>query len=244
MSIDKLKSRIGKLLTLSRDSGATEAEALASMEKAMQLMAAHQLSMADVEGQQEQTDQPIEQASFYDNSRENWRRLIWFGTAKLYMCDHFYSSGDFDTNGRRWNTKHTLIGEPANIEIASSMAARFIEIGEALALTQAGMGRSYIDSFKKGYASRMFERFKARKLEAQSQTVHSSTGSALVLADQYRKAEAKIARYRSGQNIKIRSQKVGGGSNRNGYYAGRSAAEGVAMGGSLSGASSQMRLLG
>lgn len=242
MSIDKLKSRIGKLLALSRDSAATEAEALASMEKAMQLMAAHQLSEADLDNGKAQSEQPIAMVAFFDKSRETWRRMIWGGAAKLYMCDYFYNTRVFD-QGRYWNTRHTLIGESANIAIAASMAQRFVEIGESLAATKAGMGRSFIDSFKKGYASRMSERFKARKAEAKTQTVQNSAGSALVLADQYEKAEAKISQYMEDQGIKLASKTISTGS-RSGYHAGRSAAENIAMGGALSGGVTQKRLFG
>lgn len=235
--IEKIKSRVQKLLTLSRDRGATEDEAAVAMEKAMELLGSYNLTMAQCEGHHGRpADQPIVRQKFYDSSNSFWRRMLYNGTADLYMCSYYYTAGAYDDQHIRHATAHNLIGEEANILIAHNMALRFIEIGEQMATAYRGNGASFLDSFKKGFASRMTERLRERRAEAQGQTLQSaSTGTSLVLADVYRKNSTKIAKWKAENNFRSGRSASISSSDQHGRAAGRQAADRVNVGASLSG---------
>lgn len=219
IDIEKVKGRIKKLINLSKDAGATEAEAERAMEKAMALMAEYQLTAQQVDRASTAPNSAgdIEMEDVFGNFSP-WKRIIFNATASLYMCDSWQSGKTV-----------VIIGESQNIEIAKQMADHFIAIGEALASQRKGNGRSFIDAFKKGFASRLAQRLRERKAEAQKQEVTNSTGTALVLANVYDKNDLALTKWKRENDIRLKSTWIRTG-NCNGSQAGKNAANGVSLG--------------
>lgn len=225
MDIDKLKSRITKLLALSRCNGATESEAENAMEHAMKLMVEHHLTEKDVQTIPEK----VTKQKFEEKTRELWPAMIWAATAKLYMCHHYYNSRVGVPS------LHIIVGTPDNILLASNMALHFVELCRNDALTQAGKGRLFISAYKKGFASRLSQRLYARLAEAKAPqpSNNQAPGTSLSLALQYKKAEEEIKDYVA-QNIgKVATRSAARPTSSDGFHYGQQSAENVALGGAL-----------
>lgn len=148
--MDDIKAKVQKLLALAGNNS-NEAEANVAMEKAMRLLAEHNLSMVDVaEEEREQVDQlavPIK----YLNP---WRRSIIGSATRLYFCEAiYYEHGKYDKKGK-WVTETTpvIIGRDHNVAVCRSMI-------EYLIKTSVRLGSEYAkETGGGGKAQRGFER--------------------------------------------------------------------------------------
>ena len=133
--------KIQKLLTLSRDEAATEHEAALAAAKVHQLLVDYNLSLAEVEAQQVETDQAIRVEGWKMGRLLPWERLLWFGTCKLYFCCSTLSVG-----------RSFIIGRSHNVIVAKETLAYLIQTVQRLRKTHYGKGRRYLDSFAYGCA--------------------------------------------------------------------------------------------
>src|SRR5882672_11177221 len=96
--IAKIATLINKLLVLSKDGGATEAEAALAAEKAQQLMTEHNLSFAHVEAAGGKSGDDAKRTSDNVSHRQvyKWQRTLMAALAELNFC---FSKEEFERRG-------------------------------------------------------------------------------------------------------------------------------------------------
>jgi hypothetical protein len=166
---EKAIDRVRKLLALA--GSANENEAMAANDKAQQIMAELNLSMADVTDKVE--DGIIEDASLESDSRP-WRRTIGTHVALLYFCDYVYGYKKYMTSARACGyirrDQHIFFGAPHNVAVAQMMFMYFCDT--IIRLAKDGSQQytprertKYITTFQKAcarrLASRLYDKYEA-----------------------------------------------------------------------------------
>lgn len=196
--VTKIATLINKLLTLAKDSGATEAEASLAAEKAQALMTEHNLSMANIEAAGGLTGDDGKRVKDGVDNRASykWQRTLMAALAELNFC---YCKEEFKYHRHTTSFDgYQLIGRAANVASARVMFEYLLSTIDRLAKAEVQDPGQYFTryahSFKEGCADRVIERLKDRRNEeidaaaakAQEDKVRSShpgaaTGNALVV---------------------------------------------------------------
>jgi len=165
--LSKIVDRIHKLLALSKDGGATEAEARLAAEKAQELMTEYNLSMATVEArggdsgaEGQRTKDKFERRQSY-----KWQRNLMCHLAKLNFC---FCSEKFKYHAHTSSFDgYELIGRSANVVSVQITFDYLVQTIERLARTEVGDPSQYFTkyahSFKEGCADRVMERLQERR---------------------------------------------------------------------------------
>ena len=163
----KIVDKIQKLLALTESSN--EHEAALAAEKAHELLAEHNLSMAQVESasKKEKLNEQVGHTSATSKLGARWVRNLWLATARLYFCEYLYSRGNH-------KTYHTVIGSEANTTTACHMAEFFTQ-----SVVEMSKGSSSQSSFRTGCALRLVARLNEMRKLAQEQPVTASNKSNL-----------------------------------------------------------------
>ena len=223
--MNQIIERINKLLALG-ERGGTEAEATAAMQKVHELLAKHNLSLDDVKESSVAEEDYIQDES--EGKRgQPWQDYIWTAIAKLYFCKHLTRSGPS-------GTRHLVIGKPSNIAVVKYLAAYIVRTGEELARQAAASSESkqaFRNSFKKGFAYRLAVRVEEEIASAKAgKMTDSATGTALIVSPLYDQSNRDIDRFIMASGMKVRRSTGSiNVSNRDGFTAGRSAAESVSL---------------
>lgn len=148
MSDDKAKiiDRIRKLLALQKSPN--ENEAAIAAEKAAELLALHNLTLADVRPESKIEEARIdEQALDTLKGSATWRRRLANAVAQVYFCEYFYVTYHKPVERRRKNSKkpaeftkydqHNFIGYPHNTAVARMMFEYLADTVERLARESA-----------------------------------------------------------------------------------------------------------
>jgi len=168
--IAKVSSLINKLLTLSRDGGATEAEAALAAEKAQALMMEHNLSMANVEaaGGQSGDDGKRVQDGISHRQVYKWQRSLMTSIADLNFC---FCKEKYEV-GRGFHRifdGYQLIGRAANVATTRVMFDYLLQTIERLARADIQDPTQYFTryahSFKEGCSDRIVDRLRKRRDE-------------------------------------------------------------------------------
>lgn len=168
MSSSKVISLIQKLLTLSKDGGATEAEAALAAEKAQQLMLEHNLTFATVEQTGKTGDDGVRVKEGLDKRQVyNWQKSLMANIAELNFCHVDLRYED------RGHTKvfngYRLIGRAANVASTTVMFEYLVTTIDRLAKEHvqdpARYFTKYAHSFREGCADRIAERLQDRQAE-------------------------------------------------------------------------------
>lgn len=200
-----------------------EAEALAFMEKAQELLAKHNLSEADAHVEEE-PEFVNRQHMTVDTNK--WRLAMFNAVAKLYFCKMIRNHVD-------WKGKYRpvpeFIGRPHNVEIALSMALYLEKTVLRLAKEAYPDRRSRLQ-FENGCGMRIATRIWAMVTE-----MHVEKGDGSGLPALYKNEAVLVDQW-----IKDFYGKLGSTATRrtqvtNATLAGRQAAEGVHLGGQVGG---------
>lgn len=225
--METIVNRIQKLLALG-ERGGTEAEADSAMRKVHELLAKHNLSLDDVQGETEKPEDYVEDA-IEAKQRQPWQFIVWTALAELYFC-HCHRRNKRSTG----QISYIIIGKPSNIAVVKYMAAYIIRTSEELAREASNGAASrtaFINSFKKGLAWRLYTRVKEEIAKAKAGKVaDTSTGTALILHPLYDQTKRDIEEYKSKHDINPSNARgMSGPSDSAGYYAGRAAADQVSL---------------
>jgi hypothetical protein len=204
---EKLAERIRKLLSLAGNNP-NEHEALAAMERATELMAEHNLTMAHVDALGT-GDERVEETHRSEHARQTWARAIWNEVAELNFCFWCYrsphrrdyyrrtSDGRLEPMPRRDTDEHVLVGTRANIESTKVMATYLVETVERLAREASDLcGAHDRHAFKLGCARRLEKRLRELLRQRMQATTtakqQAATGSRNLptLADVYKAHES------------------------------------------------------
>ena len=156
--------KVRKLLALAHGGG-TEAEAQLAAERAHALLAAHNLTLADVSEKDRWGDRVVDR-DFVDGSRDLWPADVWHATAALYFCEYFYTR--IVDAGRPLGLRHNVVGRKHSVRITKLMAEYLVDTINRLARehglrVQAEERRSYRHSFRIACARRLSERLWERR---------------------------------------------------------------------------------
>lgn len=183
-------AKVEKLLSLARNNP-NENEAESATAKAMELLAAYNLDMAQIGKPQgsNRKDQKLKGGLY------SWQRNLWNAVAELNFCRYWFIRGL--TKGSAY--EHRILGRTENVIAMKVMAEYLQDTVERLAVEygkKAYPGASrFIKEliiYREGVAYRLAERLRElrrqrineeRRKQEEAKTRHSHGGFALVLAD-------------------------------------------------------------
>jgi hypothetical protein len=116
---NKVLERIKKMLALSNDSGATEAERETALRMAYNTLAKYNLSLSDLPSEQ---DAEVRERQDVVISADRWARNLSMAVAKLFFCKYFYSQ-----TGTSGKDKHCFVGRQSNVITAKYMSEYLIK---------------------------------------------------------------------------------------------------------------------
>lgn len=161
--MEAIIERIRKLLAMSRGN-ANENEAAVAAQKAQQLLAEYNLSLADVE-KLDAKGKVIEDGDLMTSSSNPWRRTLGNATARLYLCDYYWNHVHFAKATRKRGyvraDRHNFIGLPHNVVVAKEMFVYFVDTVERLAKESRKKEKqtnAYEHAFRHGCANRLTNR--------------------------------------------------------------------------------------
>lgn len=180
MISEKLKNKIKKILAIARRGG-TEAEMNLAMHKVHELLAQHNLSMEEVDVQELKECAEFQKFEKVGNEKR-WISIIYGSIAKLYFCE---AHGRASINAKSKRVyQYILVGRPSNIAVAKTIAEFVLQ--ELDKLVKALNGNAYIrNSFRIGFADRIFERCEWMVLEALKAKEGDANSKALIIHPLY-----------------------------------------------------------
>lgn len=179
---DSIIERIKKVLALAKRGG-TPAEAETAMAKCQELLAAHNLSMSEIEEHGVEDAVTKETFEVTGTKRQNWKWWILAGCARLCFCEALFLNG---------TTKVSFIGKPVDIIVAKNLALYVMETCTKLAVSRFEY-REERSAFRVGFASRIQQRC---EMLVQQRTVREeSTGRDLIVHPLYDKAAQENAKF-------------------------------------------------
>jgi hypothetical protein len=119
MSVEKVLDRVKKMLALGNNEGATEAERETALRMAYNLLAKHNLSLADMPAEESIEAREKQEVIL---SADKWARSLAHAVAKLFFCKYFY--GRTNTSGK---DIHYFVGRQSNAMTARYMAEYLIK---------------------------------------------------------------------------------------------------------------------
>ena len=225
MTKETIIEKVQKLLALATSSN--EHEAAAAAEKAHALLAAHNLSMAEVTTT---SDAPVDEVGQHTPNETKcgapWVRTLWQATARLYFCEYAYSTcGD--------NTRHYVIGTQANSITAAHMAEFLSKTVMKLSLKarkEQDQSTKWQRSFRQGCGERIRIRLHNRLKELQSgrdeqNTIANANNLPALYQSNSQALRAFMDNEMSVKKSKARSQRYHAG----GYNAGQEAGNNVGL---------------
>lgn len=179
---DSVVQKIQKLLALA-EGNQNEHERDVAMRFAMDLLAKHNLSLAQVEGTVFGAD--VQEAKGYFKL-DRWIRSILHAACKLYYTDFYIDGGEWDYWSERYVNKYPIfIGTSENIAVTIEVAAYLIE-SVRLESNRAFRTAHERKSFRLGAAARLYQRAVLLVNQETSSSSNRSTGgtSLMVLRNQ------------------------------------------------------------
>jgi hypothetical protein len=216
--IDKILSRVRKMMNLANNAGAAEGERDNALRMAHATLAKYNLELSDAtaanpkaENTSEKRKQLVE--TFLGTL---WARQIAQASAKLFFCMYFYSKISANTD----NVRHYFIGRHSNVVTAQEMSKYLIaSVHREAKAYQQRVGGTYAQyrSFATGAMLKIYDR--CNKLRAESERpapVAATQGAASVdrsmaLAVIYKNEESENEKFLVSLGTKVREGKARGG---------------------------------
>ena len=213
---EKIIEKIQKLLRLSRDKAATEAEALLAIEKANELLAEHNLSMLDL---QDKEAYIVEGRSGYAYP---WVKQLYNLVGKVNFCSYFCKA----EHGNYQKVEHTYIGTKTNIAVSFEMSQYLVKTvlkNARKSPAPAAFSYGMADAIGKRLIDIYSEATKPNK-DAQGS---AGDNRSLVLASVYEQSEAEAEKVLESMGIQLetrkpRSRQVNAAGYRAGWVEGQS----------------------
>lgn len=156
-TIDRVLDRVRKLLALGGSPNQAEAEA--AVEKAHNLLKAHNLSMTDLEQKEALTEETFMEGTMI----RNWRKILLHAVAEYNFCG-LYAHVFRDTSGPRATTKTHLkvVGTEAGVIVTRIMATYLMDVVTRLArdFQKDGDTTATLEGFKFGVAETLVARLR------------------------------------------------------------------------------------
>lgn len=242
--------KIKRLRALSRKAG-TQAEAEAAAAIADKLLQEYGLEEAQLQASGEKPAEAVGEDAFtvFAARAPTWQRILASGLIRHYDCASYLAWVYPDQIHAQMAQR--VIGRKSDVEAAKYMYGWLVVEVERLAQLNAGNGRSWLDSFRRGAVSGVLNKLSATKKAARDEAeakqavasaispdVAAQASSALAIYDA-RKEEAKAKLYELHPDIEKQEKRSRGGtsfrsaSNYDGYRQGRAAGSNIHVGASL-----------
>lgn len=244
---EKIADKIRKLLALAKSPN--EAEAMAAMDKAQELMAAYGVSVdtVETEGQAGDAD-PVVSEEFDPNGTPTWKGLLLVGLGEAYSCE-VYKSGK----------TYVVIGKPHRVAILKSFFEYLTATVDRTAkeARQRAQNDPYAEpnmyvnyswrkwgtDFRTAMAGRISQRLKEKARQLR-QTTTAATGSALVVQDLHNSLMRENQQFLAKQGISLRAGRTSRTRDTSASAAGRAAGDRTGLSGQMRGGASRRALSG
>jgi len=195
-----LLEKISKLLALANSPN--EHEAALAAEKAAELLAQHNLSVADLG---EDKDEDITKGIVDKTGRYvTWKMWILAGIANANGCQAMRST---------YSGEMRVVGAETNITVSKSMYEYLTAVVDRLVKQHRGKGRAFINAFRVGCATRLRQRLEQRRKYMEQKGIagnnddNSKSASAIVVRSMFEKHTLAIQRYLKQEGVKCKTQK-------------------------------------
>lgn len=197
MSVEKALDRVKKMLALGNNEGATEAERETALRMAYNLLAKHNLTVADLP--QDQVEAREEQHVVLNAAP--WARSLAHSVAKLFFCNYYFMH-----TGRSGRYSHHFIGKQSNTSTALYMAQYLIQAVQREAAKRYGSATSpHGRSFCVGTVSSIRTRVNALVTQAPDD---AAPGTALVLANMHKSEAVENDKWLALQGTTLKTTKA------------------------------------
>jgi hypothetical protein len=189
----KALDRVRKLLALAGNNP-NEEEAARAAEKAQEILAEHNLSIADIKTDTDVDETPVEDDELITNQQQ-WRRDLGSIVAEMYFCQYLFMILP------GYKDQHTFIGARHNVEVAKLFFTYLHMAVDRLAIAGAkdrpkDMQSTYRTTFRKACTSRLYRRIQDRINAAKRGQIVMESGKNLpALLDVYEASKKQIMNY-------------------------------------------------
>ena len=251
--MEKVIEKVRKLLALAESSNEHEAALAAS--RAQEILARHNLTMAQVDSAPGETDPIIKDDSDITIAMQTaWTRMVRGGAATLYFCKYYYQPHHRSAPHRKCGYQifdhHTYIGTRPNVEVAKLMSNYLISTVDRLAkegsknFPQRERSR-YINSFRNSCSNKLRylidERIKESMAEETVSQTNGSSRNLPALAPLYNQEKNRVAKYMEDAGISLGKGRQRTSSHGQGMLDGRASASGISLNTQVGGGSSGRR---
>jgi hypothetical protein len=190
---EKALDRVRKLLALAGNNS-NEEEAARAAEKAQEILAEHNLSIADIKTDADKDERLVEDDELITNQQQ-WRRDLGNIVAELYFCQYLF----LILPG--YKDQHTFIGAKHNVEVAKLFFTYLHMAVDRLAIAGAkerekSMQSTYRTTFRKACTARLYRRIQDRINAAKRGQIVTESGKNLpALLDVYEASKTQIMNY-------------------------------------------------
>ncbi len=234
--------KLGKILTLANNEGATEGEVLAAMGKAREILQKFDLSLEDfssISRDKNKDDEVVEESIFETKAKSTWVAEMLSGIALLTNTKFFYYQR---MKYPEKKVQYVFIGARTDVGVAAALASYFYYAAKGFAdiyvqtISSSSMSekKRYRTSFYLGFAHRIYEKAQSiieeekRKAAEASQKDVTERSVTVAWNQVVIKKQNAILKYEEDRlkNLKIRKAKVSLGiHDEGGYQAGKQTAD-------------------
>lgn len=198
---ENLIRKIQALMAKASDPGVTEAESLAYSDKVRELLAKHQLSMADVSSAGARQQDDMGGTSVEERWKSESRRQLLRAVCRFYMCEAVGPGKGV------WPKRWTIVGRPVNVQVALDMTdyliATTIRLSNEYGRQNRRLDVNVVD-FRRGCMARLSERLDEMRLEqAEQKQEFTPSGNPQNLPALY-KSEYQLAREYMRDHMSVR----------------------------------------
>lgn len=193
---NKVLERIKKMLALSDDKGATEAERETALRMAYNTLAKHNLAISDLPTEQSNETRERQDVVI---SADRWARNLSMAVAKLFFCKYFYSQ-----TGTSGKDKHCFVGRQSNVITAKYMSEYLIkaikrEASKRYKSPTSPDGRSFCVGTVRSIGDRVMDMLQ--------QDTESTPGNALALIGIHKREEVANAAWLADEGTSLTTGK-------------------------------------
>lgn len=223
MTNEAIITKIKKLLALSKSPN--ENEAIFALEKAMNLMMANDVNMDQIK---EQTSSVVEVNVDPCLKMTTWKMRLLDGIAEANACYAFFRP--YYTEKKTIGL--TVIGEEFRVKLVQDFYEYLLKTIEREVKNHKGKGKEFINSFRVACATRIATRLRDRRKRMEAEGIPSENLTeniaAIVVRNNFTKAEEAISIYKENNGLKIKVKKTKIKIN-DGYYFGRNAGDRIGI---------------
>ncbi len=215
-----LQEKISKLLALSNSPN--EHETALAAEKAAELLARHNLCIADLG---KDKDEDITKGIIDKTGRYvTWKMWILAGIANANRCQAMRST---------YTGEMRLVGTETNITVSKSLYQYLTTVVDKLVKQHRSKRRTFLHAFRVGFATRLRQRLEQQRKNMEEKGIPSTSDyhstSAIVVRSMFEKYALAIQAYLNQEGVKCKTQKSTAVNNDLGFSFGYIAGEKISL---------------